>query len=565
MMEKSFRVGDWNVDPSSGRLCGNDDEVKLEPKVMEVLACLASHQGKVVSRETLEATVWAGTIVGYDAISGTIIKLRKALGDNSRNPRYIETVSKRGYRLIADVIQDSTPDLKGRETPSQSKINKMALPLAAAVALIVIILTQVYQSPEGVVSISKYADVKQEPANKTAKTKPPTIIVLPLKNLSNDPQQEYFSDGITDDLITGLSRVASLRVIARQSAYYFKNSEASLSDIASELDVDYGVEGSVQKAGKLIRINVRLTDINSGQNIWAGHFDGKAAEVFDIQDRVTSQMIEAMFVTLSNQEKQDIVFRTTSNFEAYDAFLLGQQYFRDRSKEGFEQSRDAYRRAIELDPAYARAYGALAVTLINASRNQWTSQTMEEARDRSIALASKAVSLNNGSPQAHWSLGFVHVFRKEFEQAEAAARKTVELSPNYADGYGLLAFIANWRGKAQAAERHIKKAITLNPYHTFDYPWNLGLSYYTLGRHEESIVVLQDALERNETAMFPRLFLAANYVRLGQQDDAEWEVEQVVTQRPATTLSLLSNTVPYEKQQMLNSFLVDLKKAGMPE
>ena len=559
-----FRVGEWYVDPDSGHLRCEEADVKLEPKVMEVLVCLAQHQGKVVSRETLEAAAWAGMVVGYDAVSGSIIKLRKALGDNSRNPRYIETVSKRGYRLISDVEQGVVVGLK---TQSHRMVINAVLLIAAGTILTTVISIWLLSAP-GPDALSM-TNNKTDNSEKSAAVNPdvtmPSIVVLPFKNLSDDPQQEYFSDGITDDLITGLSRVASLRVIARQSAYHFKNRDMDPADIARELGVFYAVEGSVQKSGKQVRINVQITDIETGQNIWAERFDGETTDIFDIQDRIARQAADAMFITLSNEERQNIIIKTTSNFEAYDTFLLGQQHSRNRSKEGFELSRDAYRHAIELDANYARAYGALAVSLTHAYRNQWTDLSIEEARERAIALANKAVLLNNASPQVYWSLGYVYLFRKEFIKAEAAALQTVMLSPNYADGYGLLAFIANWRGKAEEAERYIKKAIILNPYHTFDYPWNLGLAYYTLGRYEESTEALQNALERNETAMLPRLFLAADYVGLGRQDDAEWEIEQVIIDRPATTITLLSHTLPFEKQELMNSFLEDLKKAGLPE
>ena len=235
-----------------------------------------------------------------------------------------------------------------------------------------------------------------------------------------------------------------------------------------------------------------------------------------------------------------------------------------KSRQGNELAKEAYQRAVELDPDYARVYGALAVTLTREYRYQWTNLSMEEARERALQLAKKAIALNQSTPQIYWSLGFVHIFRKEYKEAKAAAMKSITLSPNYADGYGLLAFIANWRGKAKEAESYIKKAIALNPYHTFDYPWNLGLAYYTMGRYEDSVKNLKDALERNESVLLPRLFLAASYVRLGRLDDAEWEIEQLGILRPGNTISHLTNTLPYENKDQMHAFLEDLQKAGLP-
>ena len=580
--QEPFWVGEWYVDPDSGHLLRGGAEVKLEPKAMQVLVYLAQNSGKVVSREALEAVVWAGMVVGYDALSSSIIKLRKALGDDSRNPQYIETVSKKGYRLIASVKhtrqdetdsqssskgQDHAADTRTFEVP-QSVATRLPFKLiAAGIAFVVIMLLWHFLAPTPDTSgqatlISKTTD---KPENAESTYRIPAIVVLPFKNLSGDQKQEYFSDGITEDIITDLSQVSSLRVIAHQSAYHFQDSNATLDDIARELDVNYIVEGSVQKAGDRIRINVQLTDVTKGVHIWADRFDSELANLFDIQDTITQHVIDAIYVTLSNQENTHIATRTTNNFDAYDTFLLAQLYSKNRTQEGYDLTMDTYRRAIQLDPNYARAYGAMAVALTRGYRQQLTELSFEEARERALKLANKAIELDQSSPQVYWSLGFVHLFRKEYDKAETAAKQAIKISPNYADGFGLLAFISNWRGKATEATRYINKAITLNPYHTFDYPWNLGFASYTLGRYDEASHALQQALEKNPSAIYPRLFLAASFVKLGKLDDAEWEIEQVRMQMPGTTLSQLANTLPYENQNLLIALLEDLRKAGLPE
>ena len=580
--QEPFWVGDWYVDPDSGHLYHENEEVKLEPKVMQVLVYLAHHPNKVVSRETLETTIWAGMVVGYDALSSSIIKLRKALGDDSRHPQYIETVSKKGYRLIAEIkhfgdeeaIRQDSHGETSQSVPIQASENslspskKLPLILVTLGVLLTAILTLWYfltLTPDTARRTTVTSDSISEAKYDESAVKIPSIVVLPFTNLSNDPQQEYFSDGITDDIITDLSQVSSLRVIARQSAYHYKNTKVSLADIAKELGVDYIVEGSVQKAGQRIRINVQLTNVDKGTHIWADRFDSKASNLFEIQDTITRRVIDAMYITLSNKENKRLVTRTTNNFEAYDMFLLGQQYSRNRTQEGYDLTIDTYRHAIQLDPNYARAYGALAVTLTRGYRQQLTKLSFEEARERALKIANKAVELDQSSPPVYWSLGYVHLFRKEYEEAEAAAKKAINLSPNYADGYGLLAFISNWRGKAEEAEKYIKKAINLNPYHTFDYPWNLGFANYTEGKYIEASHALQQALEKNPSVLYPRLFLAACYVRLGHQDDAEWEIEQVKMQQPRPTLTLLENTLPFEHPDQMRAFLEDLRKSGLPE
>ena len=552
-----FRVGDWVADPDTGRLQRQDEEVKLEPKAMQVLVYLAENQGKVVSREALEATAWAGMIVGYDAVSGSIIKLRKALGDNSRNPQYIETVSKKGYRLIAPVSTDSVDAKPASEpTPKSSVIKESGNNfLVPGIGLLIISGMLLYL----------FAGTDTEQSTGATSTQAPSVVVMPFKNLSDDSQQEYFSDGITDDLITDLSRVNSLRVIAPQTSYYYKNNPAPLEDIARQLGVLYIVEGSVRKSGNHIRVNVQLTNTKKGESIWANRFETDEGDIFKIQDAITRNVMDAMVLTMSDTGMDDIANRGTNNLEAYDAFLLGQKNIKTRTKQGYDQTMSAYRRAIEIDPNYARAYGAMAVTLTRGYRYQWTDLSPPEAKQRALELANKAIELNQSNPHIFWSLAYVHLHRHEYAAAEIAVETSIKLSPNYSDGYALLANIANWRGKPTEAVSYINRAIELNPYYSFQYPSTLGLSYYSLGRYKEARTVLREALERNESALNPRLFLAATYVRLGNIGDAEWEIEQIGASRPDTTISSLSTSLPFEHKHTLQPIIDDLRKAGLPE
>jgi len=566
-----FVIGEWLVDPDSGRIRCGDDEVKLEPKVMAVLVCLAQQPGKVLSREELEATVWAGTIVGYDALSNSIIKLRKALGDDRRDPHYIETVSKKGYRLVADVkpyrIEEAPTETRAAPPPSASadeprdtgarRRARTAMGLGALVVVGLAVSLLIGFDPLGL----------RKPAGETSseRTGKPAIVVLPFKNLSDDPKQEYFSDGITDDLITDLSRVGGLQVMARQSSYFYKDEDVLMDKIAKDLGVQYILAGSVRKYGENIRINVQLTNATTGRTEWAERFDRTSGNFFGIQDAITGRIVNAMLSRVSDQEKMRPPVRTTNSFKAYDKFLLGQQYTTRRTRQDYERAVEAYEQAIALDPNYARAYGALAVTESFAIRYGWSDLSTSEGRARAMELAKKAIELDPDSPQVNWSLGFVHLFRQEYAQAEQAAKKSVELSPSYADGYGLLAFVSNMRGKPADAVRYIKKAIALNPYHTFDYPWNLGLAYYNLGRYKEAATALEDAAQRNDNALWVHLYLAASYVRLGRMDDARWEIEKVYLQFPDTTLKNFSVALPLQRNDQMQAVLADLRRAGLHE
>jgi len=559
-----YTISEWTLNLDSSRLEKEGAEVRLEPKVVAVLVFLARHAGKVVSREELEAHAWAGTVVGYDAVAGCIIKLRRALGDDARHPRYIETITKKGYRLIAPVstsantehmVAVAKPTL-GHLIPARSptrQVKKQVIAAWLSVLVIAGLLLTVLRAPY----------FSGPPA--ATSTSLPGVLVLPFKNLSDDPKQEYLSDGITDDLITDLSRSEWVRVIARQTAFHYKNNTAEFDEIARELSVSYIVEGSIRRYGKRIRVNVQLTETKNGESAWAERFDFDVADLFKVQDRISQSVMSAMLVPRSGKKPEPQESRGTRNFEAYEAFLVGQQYIQTRSKSGYEQGMRAFQRAIEIDPNYARAYGAMAVALTRGYRYQWTDISAVEARERAYELANKAIELGPATPQIYWALGYVHLHRHEYDAAERAAKQSVALSPNYADGHALLANVVNWRGKPVEAETYIKKAIALNPYYTSQYQSTLGLAYYNLGRYEEAILVLREAINQNISAPNSRLFLAATFTRLKRMPEANWEIDQVSLQNPNITLGSLKNLLPFENTNYLDVLREDLRKAGLRE
>lgn len=557
--QKDFIIDGWRVSPAEGVLSRGDETVHLEPKVMEVLVYFAARPGEVITREMLETDVWHGALVGYDAITATVIKCRKALQDNAKHPRIITTIPKKGYKLIVAVIpaEDVTPDAVFHQAvTTEVSHNKLLEFWSAPVFAIlgVLFLAGITWLVTGYLTSSDVLIPDK-----------PSLVVLPFANLSDDPDQEYFSDGITEDLIIDLSNISNLVVIAPTSAFVYKGSAVNIAEVARDLGARFVIEGSVRRAGDQVRITAKLIDSQTSQSLWAERYDRAYKDIFAVQDEVIHKIVNALAIELTLAEKKRLGRTDTNNLVAYEMFMRGQQYFRLRTREGNELARDAYRSAIESDPTYARAYGALAIVLTHDYRRGWTELSLEEARSRTLELVQKAVLLDRSSPQVYWAQGYIYLFRKQHNEAAAAVEQAVALAPNYADGYGLLAFISNWRGNAEQAIHYIKKAIALNPYYSFEYPWNLGLANYTLGRYDEAVEALQNALERNEQVLLPRLYLAASYVRLGQQDDAEWEVEQVKIQYPDVRLSLMANVLPYQDKDRMNAFMDDLRKAGVPE
>lgn len=565
--QQPFSIADWVIEPARGHIHRGNEDVKLEPRVMDLLICLASRPGDVFSREELEASVWSGMVVGYDALSSAMIKLRKAFNDDPRHPQIVETVSKHGYRLIApvsEIVETPSPNIETFPKDNLSLSAKSSV--FSLTRVVVIVMVGLLAGGLGYWLMAKrdMTPPDTEPMEETHTVKP-SIAVMPFTNMSGDPEQEYFVDGITEDIITEFSRLSNLTVIAWATSSSYKEKPFQPQDIRTDLGVDYILDGSVRKSGDRLRITAQLVDTGNSKQVWAERYDRKLTEVFELQDEVTNKIVNALSVRVTTAEKEKLGRSGTNNIAAYESLLKGFQYSKIRTKEGNELARDAYRHAIELDPTYARPYGAMAVSLSRLYQRGWTDLSAEEVYARTLELAQKAVALDPSSPQVYWDLGYVHLFRKEYDDAAAATMKAVTLAPNYADGYGLLAFINNWQGKAEDAIRYIHKAMVLNPHYTFDYPWNLGLANYTLGRYTEAIEALEEALNRNENAQLPRLYLAASYARLGRQDDAEWEIEQVMVQNPALSISRLADTLPYENRDQMNVLLGDIRLAGLPE
>ena len=559
-LSQPFMLGEWLVEPAIERISKGNLEEKVEPRVMDLLTCLASNPGEVISREEVESKVWSGMVVGYDALTSAMIKLRKAFHDDSKHPQIIQTVSKRGYRLMVDVSPvSSTAEKTTHFLPNVIKnIDDKRLRLGLWAGLGIIFLGLIY-------SLNRH-DVLTA-SIQSANTKIPAIIVLPFVNRSGDPEQEYFSDGITEDIITDLSRISNLQVLARNTSFRYKGEVVKPKEIGKNLNVQYLLEGSIRKQGKQLRVNAQLIDTQSGYQVWAERFDRKLVEVFAVQDEVTRNIIDALAIQLTLKEQKGFSRDANNNFEAYDLFLQGRRYYSERTRETNVLAQDAFKEAIKLDPSYARAYGALASTISIATQQGWVASPVEHL-DRALVLAKKAITLDDSLPQVYWSLGYVYMFRAEYDKAAKAVETAINIAPNYADGYGLLALINNRMGNGDKAVRLITKGMKLNPHYSWDYPYNLGRGYYTRGNsgdYEAAVEQLNLALERNEAAVMARLFLAASYSALGMQDDAEWAVEQVLNSNPVMSISHLTKITIIANKTIRQAYLTHLRKAGLPE
>lgn len=564
--QQVFFIDDWQVSPVEGVLSRVGETVRLEPKVAEVLVYLAAHAGQVVTRQELEREVWHGAVVGYDAVTNTVIKLRRALHDDSHHPHYVSTIPKRGYELIAPVRYSqvdehteaiehlpSSPLPRENEKLQPRFVRDFRLYIAAFIAVLIITMTGFWL----VRPMSSKSPVV------TQQARLPSVLVLPFENLSNDSKQDYLADGMTEDLITNLSRTAKLKVLSNSTSYIYHGKHITPQEVGKALHIDFVVQGNIRSIGNAIRVNAQLVDAKTGFNKWGDTYDQTKQDVFTVQHEITNGIINALSLRLTDEEKQRLARTATSNLKAYSFFQEGQKLSRQFTKEDNQLAEQAYREAIEIDPSYGRAYGALAYSLGIDFLRAWTDTPVENL-DRALALAKKGVAIDDSIPQTYWALGWVYLMRKEYARAENAAKKSIEIAPNYADGYGLLALVENYEGKPELAIKHTEKGMQLNPYYTWEYPYNLGRAYYDLGRYDKAIAVLEDAHQRNPNALFATIFLVASYVEAGRQDDAEWLVQEIQTMNPLITISHLSR-ITLSGQKRLGPLLADLRKAGLPK
>jgi len=568
--EKGFVIESWRVSPAEGVLLRDNDTLRLEPKVMDVLVYFASRPGEVITREELERDVWRGALVGYDAVTATVIKLRKALGDNAKQPRVIATIPKKGYQLIAPVkFVDSVTTINNTASSTITTQKETDSGQAPAIPLDVTKNSDLLRKPAfisaaivALVLVIAWLGISQQHNQSNGKL--PSLVVLPIENLDAGGEHEVFVDGITEDIITDLSRLSSLMVFASNTTFKYKGRQVTPQELRDELKVDFMLKGSARRYGDEIRINMQLVNTETGFNVWAERYDRKLEEVFAVQDEVASSLVQALAIKLSSDEKNRLAQRATNNLKAYEYLLEGQRLSKEYSRQTNEQAIEAYKKAIETDPAYGRAYGALAYSLSLAYRRGWT-DTPNETLDRAVSLAEQGVQLDSSIPQTYWSLGYVYRMQGEFEKAEKAAAESIRIAPNYADGYGLLALIHNSLGTADIALEYAKRGMQLNPYYTWDYLFNVGFAQYLLGNYTQAIEVLEKAQARNENAVPIKLYLAASYVRAGRIEDAQWVVEQLQILNPETTLSHTDDSIALANPKNKQMLLDDLRKAGMPE
>ena len=549
---ESFSINEWKVSPATLSIQKGEEIVKLEPKVMQVLEFLASRPGEVISRQELEDHVWEGTIVGYDAVTNTIIKLRKAFGDNPKKHHVIETIPKTGYRLTAEVVrkpplvEESAIPKSSTDTPNIKKNRTLTLRLLLGLLGIVL-------------SLSAYWLLSSQKNNPLPDK--PSIAVIPFDNTSNNPAQNYFSDGITEDLITDLSNVSGLFVIARNSSFQYRGIPVDVKSVANELGVRYILQGNVRKDETQFRINVQLMDSVTDENIWAKRYDSSLDNLFKVQDEVTRKIVTALEVTLAPEDQKHRTRTHTVNIDAYDHLLRGLDYYSRRNIANNQQAKQEFSKAIELDPGYARAYAALALSYAQDILYGWEITDKESLLKASV-LVDKAIQLDATIPQVYFVKGHIELYKRNYEYAVQLVEKAISIEPNYADGYVLLAWIYHFSGRPEDGLKAMESAVRLNPIIPSVYLLVRGTLYYSQERMDKAQKDFQRGIQINPANHIQRVWLAASYAASGEIEEAEWEVEEVLSLNPAFSLEYFIQIYPLKDSVYRERFISNLKQAG---
>ncbi len=386
----------------------------------------------------------------------------------------------------------------------------------------------------------------------------PSVAVLPFANLSGDPEQEYFSDGITEDLITDLSKLSGLFVISRNSTFLYKGKAIKPDQVNQELGVRYLLEGSVRKSGNRVRISAQLIDTTTGYHLWAERYDRELQDIFAVQDEVTQKIVAALQVKLTEGEQQRRRRPPTTNLDAYEHFLRGLEYYWRRTREANTQARQMFERAIELDPNFATAYAWLSRTCVVDWMFQWNDDP--QILERALALAQRATALDDSSLRAYQTRAYVFLLRKQFDQAIVEAERAVALDPNDADAYNTLAEVLSCTGRPQEAIGLVEKAMRLDPRYPASYLFALGQAYYLTGQYEAAISAFKRLLTRNPDHLHGHFLLAITYNELGRTEEARTELSACGDLPPTYFLEQVKDRIPYQDPTIIERWVNILRE-----
>ncbi len=515
-----IRFGAFFLDPESYVLSKGGEPVSLDPLAFSLLQFLVENRDRVIGKDELIEHVWGGRIVSDSAITSAINTVRRAVEDDGKTQGVIKTFPRKGFRFVAEIAQDQG---KEQDTAAASKA---------------------------------------EPVSISDK---PSIAVLPFDNLSGDPEQDFFSDGITEDIITALSRIRQFFVIARNTTFTYKGRAVGIQEIAGELGVRYILEGSVRKDGEHVRITAQLIDGKSGNHLWAEKYDRQLDDIFAVQDEITMMVAGSIEPELGKAEGARASNQKPENLDAWELYHRGMAHSYRRSKGDFAKAQECFSRAINIDPNFASAYSGSAVVHLNSIAFGY-SEAPAEDRKAAMEKAQKGVDLDPDDPAAHAMLGIV----SQVERPEIAIRafeRSLELNLSSALAHSGLGFVLADIGRFDEAMRHHDEAVRLGRRDP-TLPIILArrsASHHWAGEYEEALEWMNQAVNQaNAQAWQYYAQMAATLVKLDRLDEARNAVGRVREINPGITLKTVRDFA-FSQSENLDHFVDNLRKAGLQE
>lgn len=512
---KEISFGPFRVDLSRRQLWRDEMPIRLQRRPLEILCALARAKGEVVTKDELLTQLWSGRIVEEGNLHVHVSSLRKALGEASESHSYIVTVPGRGYRLAG---------LPGRTSDQLTELSTRSL------------------------------------ADK------PSIAVLPFANLNGDPEQDYFANGIADEVITGLTRYPSLFVIARNSSFTYRGLVVDLKQVARELGVRYALQGSLRTSGNRIRVIAKLVEAETGNHLWAERYDRNFTDVFTVQDEITEAIITGIAPAIADAERKRAIRKLPANIDAWAAYQHGLWHLANSSEDDAIQADQWFRKSIELDRNFVGGYTGLALTHLHFG-SLWGTQSMSEAQASPEEWIRRGVAVDGGDPQARSVLGITLYMRGECDGAEIEARNALALSPNLADAHAVLAAALIFSGRARGGLSSLDTCIRLDP-RSPRLAVRLiqkAISYYFCAEYKEAAITAAHVIRQYPKYPFAYRWLAAALGQLNQVDEARQALKEAITIAPEMFDMFVRSRVPWMRPQDQAHMVEGLRKAGLRE
>jgi TolB-like protein/DNA-binding winged helix-turn-helix (wHTH) protein len=558
-----IRFGVYELDLRACELRKKGVRVKLQDQPCQILAVLLEHPGEIVSREELRNRLWQrDTFVDFDhSLNTAIMRLREVLGDSSENPIFIETLSRRGYRFIAPV-----EELTGQTGPiERASIARNASSSAVGDEGVAVELTRIGDSGSkaarvprylylkisthalggigliaaaGLISLLIFRDVKKPAVSSAHSEQIKSLAVLPLEDLSGERDQDYFADGMTDELIASLAKIRQLRVISRTSAMAYKGTRKPLSEIARELHVDAVVEGTVLRAGNRVRITAELVQVSTDRHLWAETYESELGNILTLQSHVASAIVNEIRINLTPEEQKRLATPRVVNAQAYEDYLRGRYYWNKRSEEGLIKAVDYYQRAAQKDPQYALAYAGLAdcynllgTTIIGA-------MPPTEAAPKARAAALKALAIDPSLVDAEISLASIRLnYDWDWQAAENGFKHALESNPDQATAHQRYSLYLSAMGRSAESLNEIKRAHDLDPL-SLSINFSLGWRLYLTREYDQAIQQSRGTIDLDPNFVLAHLVLGQAYEQKGQYDLAISELKKATALSPNSPLML---------------------------